>query len=238
MYHCPVCGSKEIRLIEKDKKTYRCLRCDEIFSEERNKFVPAETVPNKKIKSPAEVYRENIDAIFRIEYNDEAPHAGTGFYISEDGYALTNAHVVSKNRVICEGGIASENNSSEKKEFKVERIDYENDLALIKVDVRHKVKCVRFSPEKPNIGEDVYAIGNSKGLGLAIVNGIVGDTNRVVAGINVFLFNALVTNGCSGGPVFNSGGMLCGVVFGGVPEAAGMNFAITLTTIKKFLGRN
>ena len=66
---------------------------------------------------------------------------------------------------------------------------------------------------------------------------MVGDINRKFKSTTAFLFNALVTHGCSGGPVFNDKGEVCGVTVGGANIAAGMNFALPVTIVLDFIKR-
>ena len=68
-----------------------------------------------------------------------------------------------------------------------------------------------------------------------MLDGIVGDANRPFRSTKAFLFNALVTHGCSGGPVFNDRAEICGITVGGVENSAGMNYAIPISTIKSFI---
>lgn len=70
-----------------------------------------------------------------------------------------------------------------------------------------------------------------------MADGIIGDTDREYKGRKAFLFTALVTNGCSGGPIFNNEGKVCGVTVSNIETTAGMNLAITLDTLKEAIGK-
>ena len=109
------------------------------------------------------------------------------------------------------------------------------DLALLKTEPDATIKPVEFCYDDAFPGEDVYVIGNSKGEGLCILEGIVSDVHRSVGGKDYIMITAPVTRGNSGGPVFNSEGKLIGVVKGGHSDVNSMNFVIPIKTIIEFL---
>ena len=109
------------------------------------------------------------------------------------------------------------------------------DLALLKTEPDAANKPVEFCYDDAFPGEDVYVIGNSKGEGLCILEGIVSDVHRSVGGKDYIMISAPVTRGNSGGPVFNSEGKLIGVVKGGHSDVNSMNFVIPIKTIIEFL---
>ena len=240
---CPICGSKEIVCLDKSAKKYRCRSCDETFVlEEKPKVVEKiiEKTPDKSELSAAEIYKTVIGSICEItsEFEDESSQ-GTGFYISANGYMITNCHVVIDRKPngkyeLCDDVYSCKSKSVDYDELEVVYIDPKNDLALLKGDVR-SVKPLKLADKLPEIGETVVAIGNSKGEGLALVNGIVSDTNRDFQGHPAFLFNALVSHGCSGGPIFNGKGEVCGVTVGGRDDAEGMKYGIPVETLHKFI---
>ena len=249
---CPVCGSQNIKAVDRTAKKYKCLSCDEIFTLEEKpvvKEVVREVIkevvkeqPSDNFYSAKQVYDENIESIVEVNCAfDSVYSSGTGFYISDKGYIITNTHVVinyvGKKPVLCENVSVCKSRSTDYIEAEVLYLDPKNDLAILKTDTDKPVKAVKIAENDISIGEKLFTIGNSKGEGLMIVDGIVGDLNRSFKGTPVFIFNALVTHGCSGGAVFNDKGEVCGVTVGGAKEAAGMNYAINLHTLKDFITR-
>ncbi len=244
---CPICGSSAIEPIDRFLKQYRCNSCDEVFE-----FVdkpPVEKIIEKVIVekpvkkdgfTPAEIYKNTIGSIFELKCTqDDVESNGTGFYISKDGYIITNCHVVvirnsNKKLALCKEICSCSDSSTDYEKLSVVYIDPKNDLALLKENTTSATP-LKLATKLPEIGETVVAIGNSIGQGLNIVNGIIGDTNRDFQGHPAFLFNALVAHGCSGGPVFNDKGEVCGVTVGAREEAEGMKYAIPLDTLKKFI---
>jgi hypothetical protein len=110
------------------------------------------------------------------------------------------------------------------------------DLALLQTEPDGSMKPVTFCEDEAFPGESVYAIGNSKGEGLCIVEGIVSDVNRRVGGYDAIMISAPVTTGNSGGPVFDAEGRLLGIVQSGRTDVSAMNYVIPTKTILAFLG--
>ncbi|MCH5159031.1 MAG: trypsin-like peptidase domain-containing protein [Clostridiales bacterium] len=240
---CPICGSKEIVCLDKSAKKYRCCSCDDTFVlEEKPKVAERiiENKDNKNVLTAAEIYKTVIGSICEItsEFNNGSSQ-GTGFYISDNGYLITNCHVVIDRKAngkyeLCDELYSCKSKSVDYDELEVVYIDPKNDLALLKGNTK-SVKPLKLADRLPEIGETVVAIGNSKGEGLALVNGVVSDVNRDFQGHPAFLFNALVAHGCSGGPIFNAKGEVCGVTVGGRDDAEGMKYGIPIETLRKFI---
>lgn len=247
---CPICGGKEIKLLDNATKKYKCLSCDETFRLEEKPVIKEviHTVVEKQVEkvvsetfSAKDIYNKNIESIMEVTatFGDDESH-GTGFYISSNGYMITNAHVVigvkDGKPVLCESVNVCKSRSTDFYDAEIVYLDAKNDLALLKVSVNGQ-KFISFAKNDVEVGDRIFAIGNSLGDGLNLLDGIVGDVNRKFKSTKAFLFNALVTHGCSGGPVFNDKGEVCGVTVGGANVAAGMNFALPITTVLDFIER-
>ena len=246
---CPVCGSKNIRVVDEKARRYNCLSCDETFTLEEKSVVKEviHTVVEKQVEkvvnenySAKDIYNKNIDSIMEVNASfGEDESSGTGFFVSPNGYMITNAHVVINVKngkpVLCDGVSVCKSRSTDFSEAEIVYLDAKNDLALLKVLENNKYNCVSFAKKDVEVGDKIFAIGNSLGDGLNLLDGLVGDVNRKFKATTAFLFNALVTHGCSGGPVFNDKGEVCGVTVGGANIAAGMNFALPLSTVLAFI---
>ena len=228
------------------------MSCDDVFTIEEKPVVKEviHTVVEKQIEkvvnenySAKDIYNKNIDSIMEVTANfgDEESN-GTGFYVSPDGYLITNAHVLidikDKKPVLCEGVAVCKSRSTDFFDAEIVYLDVKNDLALLKVSDNSEHKAVVFANNDVEVGDKIFAIGNSLGSGLNLLDGMVGDVNRKFKSTNAFLFNALVTHGCSGGPVFNDKGEVCGVTVGGAETAAGMNYAIPVSVLKDFINQS
>ncbi len=158
---------------------------------------------------------------------------GSGFFISADGYAVTNSHVV-------ENGDTAEVRTNDGKTYsaKVVGRDALSDLALIKVDGRKDFSYVKFAAQSPRIGEWVLTVGNPFGLGGTVTAGIVSARDRTIeigAGGDFIQIDAPINNGDSGGPSFNVDGDVIGVnsmIFSPSGGSVGVAFAIPAETVK------
>jgi serine protease Do len=134
---------------------------------------------------------------------------GSGFFISADGYAVTNNHVVdhaeSVQVTMDDGTIYT---------AKVVGTDPKTDLALIKVDGKKDFPFVKFSDQKPRIGDWVVAVGNPFGLGGTVTAGIVSASGRDIGNgpyDDFIQIDAPINKGNSGGPAFDMNGNVIGV---------------------------
>lgn len=236
---CPVCGSKHVVCLNTLTKKYRCDSCDEIFVLEDKPKIAGDFSKEKRL-TPSEIYKTAIESTFELScVFGEDTMGGTGFYISPNGYIITNCHIVigrfGEKFSLCDEIYSCKSKATAYSELELVYVDPENDLALLKEDVKVPVKALKIADKLPEIGENVVAIGNSKGEGLALVNGIVSDVGRKFRGHPAFLFNALVSHGCSGRPVFNENGEVCGVTVGGHEDAEGMKYGIPVEILRKFI---
>jgi serine protease Do len=134
---------------------------------------------------------------------------GSGFFVSGDGYVVTNNHVVDN-----AGSVEIVMDDGRTFSAKVIGTDPKTDLALLKVDEGGDFPHVRLATEKTRIGDWVVAIGNPFGLGGTVTAGIVSAHGRNIGAgpYDDFLqIDAAVNRGNSGGPTFNLKGEVVGV---------------------------
>jgi serine protease Do len=157
---------------------------------------------------------------------------GSGFFISADGYAVTNNHVVEKATTV---EISTDDGKTHT--AKVIGTDPRTDLALIKVDGSN-FPYVKLAETAPRIGDWVLAVGNPFGLGGTVTAGIVSARGRDIGAgpYDDFLqIDAPVNKGNSGGPTFNTEGSVIGVntaIFSPSGGSVGIAFAIPAETVK------
>ncbi len=144
--------------------------------------------------------------------------AGSGVVISEDGYIITNNHVIcgSDGTTIAEKITVRLTDGSEY-EATVVGTDADADIAIIKIDKTGLTPAVMGDSDKLSVGEDVIAVGNPLGeLGGSVTNGIISALDREISvngvEMNLLQTNAAVNPGNSGGGLFNMRGELIGVV--------------------------
>jgi serine protease Do len=157
----------------------------------------------------------------------ESRSLGSGFVISQDGYVLTNAHVV-------EGADEITVKFTDKREFKAKVIgaDKRSDIALIKIDATG-LPAVRFGdPTKLKVGEWVVAIGSPFGFENTVTAGIVSAKGRSLPQENFVPFiqtDVAINPGNSGGPLFNMRGEVIGInsqIYSRSGGFMGISFAI------------
>jgi len=160
---------------------------------------------------------------------------GSGFFISADGYAVTNNHVVDHATTVTvttdDGKIHT---------AKVIGTDARSDLALIKVEGGN-FPFVKFSDHAPRIGEWAVAVGNPFGLGGTVTAGIVSATGRDIGGANDYIqIDAPINRGNSGGPTFDADGNVMGIntaIFSPSGGSVGIGFDIPAATAKNVIAQ-
>ena len=156
---------------------------------------------------------------------------GSGFFISADGYAVTNNHVVEKAESV---QITTDDGKIYK--AKVIGADPRTDLALIKVE-DGPFPYVKLSDKSPRIGDWVLAVGNPFGLGGTVTAGIVSARGRDIGASaydDFIQIDAPVNKGNSGGPTFDTDGNVIGVntaIFSPSGGSVGIAFAIPSDTV-------
>ena len=116
-------------------------------------------------------------------------------------------------------------------------VDLVLDLALLKINRKNLASTKFGSYESLKTGENVVSIGNSKGEGMSITEGLVSDRNRQLAGQNKILISVPINHGNSGGPLFNMKGQVVGVVCSSKKNAVAMNYAIPVDQVVKFISK-
>ena len=162
---------------------------------------------------------------------------GSGFFVSADGYIVTNNHVVQNAKTVT---VTMDDGKT--LDAKVIGTDPKTDLALIKVDEAGDYPFVTLAKEKPRIGDWVVAIGNPYGLGGTVTAGIISAEGRDIGDgpYDRFLqIDAPINNGNSGGPTFNMKGEVVGVntaIFSPSGGSVGIGFAIPASTVDSVVG--
>ena len=157
---------------------------------------------------------------------------GSGFFVSQDGYVVTNNHVV-QNAV----EVQLVTDTGKTLEAKVIGTDPRTDLALLKVTEGGSYPFVQLAKGKSRIGDWVLAVGNPFGLGGTVTAGIVSAQGRDIGSgpYDDFLqIDAAVNRGNSGGPTFNLNGEVVGVntaIFSPSGGNVGIAFAIPAATV-------
>src|SRR5437879_4645903 len=163
---------------------------------------------------------------------------GSGFFISPDGFAVTNNHVV-------DGADKVEVTMDDGKTYTAQVIgtDQRTDLALIKVEGRKDFPFAKLSDSKPRIGDWVLAVGNPFGLGGTVTAGIVSASGRDIGNgpyDDFIQIDAPVNKGNSGGPAFDTSGEVMGVntaIYSPSGGSVGIAFSIPASTVKNVIAQ-
>ncbi len=159
---------------------------------------------------------------------------GSGFFISPDGYIVTNYHVVQNSKSVT---ITMDNGKV--LDAKVVGTDPKTDLALLKVDQPGDYPYVTLAKQTPKIGDWVVCIGNPYGLGGTVTAGIISAKGRNIGDgpYDRFLqIDAPINKGNSGGPAFDEEGQVVGVntaIYSPSGGSVGIGFAIPATTVDR-----
>jgi serine protease Do len=176
-----------------------------------------------------------------ISYNifgqySSASVSGSGIILTEDGYILTNYHVVED---ADQGDYPITVMMYDETSYDAEIVGYDedSDLALLKIDAQGLTPAQLGDSDDLTVGQIVYAVGNPLGeLTYTMTSGIVSATDRTITtdedvAVNMFQIDAAVNSGNSGGPVYNSEGQVIGIVTAKYSSTGveGLGFAIPIS---------
>ncbi|MDG3005242.1 S1C family serine protease [Paludisphaera mucosa] len=169
---------------------------------------------------------------------------GSGFLINDQGYAITNAHVIEGETRIAAifyqntagGGLARRR----VEDAEIVSVNPFFDLALIKLPLPADVKpshVILGNGEDVNTGDSVFAVGNPLGLERSVTQGIISNRSRNLEGQLFLQTDTAINPGNSGGPLFNARGEVIGVTSRGARAdmADNLGFAIPIAYVKDFL---
>ena len=167
---------------------------------------------------------------------------GSGVIINEDGYAITNAHVIQGETNIKATVWFQQPDGSLNRtvidDIEIIAVNSHVDLALIKISHPEDQPFV-FAPlerdESIELGQQVFAIGNPLGLERTLTQGVVSTTQRNFEGLTYVQTDAAINPGNSGGPMFNTKGEVVGITNMGAMMFQGLNFAIPARYVKDFI---
>ena len=211
--------------------------------------ITLETVPRDQLMTAAQVYAENVNSTVGITtsvttnfwgYPSTSAASGSGFIISDDGYILTNYHVVEGFEQITVALYSGEN-------YEAGMVGYDqtNDIAVLKIEAENLPPVVLGDSDAMNVGDDVLAIGNPLGeLTFSLTAGKISARDREVTFSTSVMMDLLQTDcainsGNSGGALFNLYGEVIGVTnakysgsSGGGASIDNIGFAIPINSIR------
>lgn len=179
-------------------------------------------------------------------HTEEITGTGTGIVMTEDGYIITNAHVIYTTDYNAGEAKSASVLFSDKKEYEAKIIAYdvETDLAVLKVDETGFTPATFGNSDELRVGELVIAVGNPLGFELfgSVTSGIVSALNREISinekNMTLIQTDAAINSGNSGGPLLNSCGQVIGINSAkmsssyGSASVEGLGFAIPINDAK------
>lgn len=192
-----------------------------VESNRENTILDISKIETGKLMTPAEVYAVNVNSTVGITtsittnfwgYQSTSAAAGSGFVFSDDGYILTNYHVVENSNSI---SVAMYDGSN----YDAELIGYDegNDVAVLKINAENLIPVVLGNSENINVGDSVVAIGNPLGeLTFSLTSGLISAKDREITmsgGTTMRLMqtDCAINSGNSGGALFNLYGEVIGI---------------------------
>ncbi|MDR1837185.1 MAG: S1C family serine protease [Treponema sp.] len=175
-----------------------------------------------------------VDRGYRIERGMGIPDRvlGSAFFVDASGLLITNYHVIAsevdpKHKGYSRMYIRMGDATSPRVPARVIGWDKALDLALIKTEMETEYVFSLVDRVIPRVGDTVLAIGSPVGLEKTVTSGIVSALGRRFLQIgDVYQIDAAVNHGNSGGPVIDNEGRLVGIVFAGIDQHQGLNFAV------------
>ena len=205
--------------------------------------------------TPKQIYEANAKSVVAISgtvqtvsfggQTRQGTSTGSGFILTDDGYVVTNYHVI-------EGAVSVTVVMDDDQEYEAEVIGYDslNDVAVLKIEAKDLPAVKLGSSDQLNIGDMVVAIGNPLGsLTATLTVGYVSGKDRQVSTdgssgvINMIQTDAAINSGNSGGPLFNMYGEVVGITsakYSGTTSSGasieGISFAIPIDDVMSIIG--
>jgi serine protease Do len=166
---------------------------------------------------------------------------GSGFFINDEGYLITNFHVIEGETEISVEVYHQTDGQLDRETYrsvKIIAINKFHDLALLHIEDKNapKFKSITLgSSDALNVGDGVFAIGSPLGLERTVTQGILSTKTRQLEGELYLQTSTQINPGNSGGPLFNLAGEVVGVTNMKITFGEGLGFAIPVELVKSFL---
>jgi Trypsin-like peptidase domain len=200
-----------------------------IFYKEDSKMKTSSVQDSYSFKSIKKIYPSSLeDNIFKT---------GTGFFISKEGFVVTNYHVIKDASTIYVS-----NESYKRLKAKVEFTDEFNDIAILKIEYSLKNIPYNIVAANKEIGNNVFTLGypyiKSMGKEVKLTNGIINSNSGFENDSRYYQFSAEIQPGNSGGPLFDSEGNIVGLVSAKHNKATNAGYALKSKFIIDFIKLN
>ena len=164
-------------------------------------------------------FRTKAPSVVKVSHKEGF---GTGFFVSEHGLILTNAHVVADHKVVT----VTLRNGTEVKGKVIEKGRDNLDVALVKIDMKNTPILKISGFNEMRVGSWTASIGHGEGAIWSFNTGMVSNIYRAGERSTLFQTQIPLNPGSSGGPIFDRHGRVIGIVVAGIVEANNLNFGI------------
>lgn len=196
-----------------------------------NNYASPTVVTTNGNMSGAEIFQRYGNAVFTIKVpskDGKMYSQGSGFFINDQGIAVTNYHVLEEGE-LKDALIAIPGSNTAYSINEIVKANKENDFVVFSVNCTNN-NFIPISNRKPNIGDKVYAIGSPKGFTNTFSSGEISQWR----GSNVMQTTVMIDHGSSGGALINEAGEVVGITSGtfDAESVANLNYAMSIDVIK------
>lgn len=187
--------------------------------------------------SAEDIYSSCSNSVFYLviyDKNGNVKASGSGFFLDANGMAVTNYHVI-------KDAYSASIETADGTDYDVKSVlgyDSVKDLAIIQINGTGFKPVTLGNSETVKGGQKVFAIGSPYGLKNSISEGIISYPNRVLDdGLTYIQISVPVSEGSSGGALFDSQGEVIGITSSGITEAQSLNFAVPINEVKDLVSK-
>ncbi|HEY6035217.1 MAG TPA: S1C family serine protease [Kofleriaceae bacterium] len=172
--------------------------------------------------SAREIVDASSPAIVRVEAGED--RVGTGFILDRSGLIATNLHVIEGESTI---KVKLYKDQGEYPVVSIAGVDRGHDLALMRINPHGKLPVVHLGDSNVvSAGDRIYAIGNPLGMDYSVSDGLISQVRQLSAELTILQISAPISQGSSGGPLFNQFGEVIGVTTMIVTQGQNINLAV------------
>jgi hypothetical protein len=182
--------------------------------------------------SPREIIDSSSPAIVRIEAGEAK--VGTGFILDENGLIATNLHVIEGESNV---RVKLYKDQTDYPAASVAAVDKNHDLVLIRIKARKPLPKVKLGDSSTvSAGDRVYAIGNPLGVfDYSITDGLISQVRPLSDDLTILQISAAISQGSSGGPLFNQFGEVIGVTTAIITQGQAINLAVPANYLRPLM---
>jgi serine protease Do len=183
-------------------------------------------------RSPREIIDASSPAIVRIEAGEAK--VGTGFILDSTGLIATNLHVIEGESKV---RVRLYKDSTDYPATVVAAVDKGHDLALIRIQPKKPLPTLRLgNSDIMAAGDKIYAIGNPLGVfDYSITDGLISQVRPLSADLTILQISAAISQGSSGGPLFNQNGEVIGVTTAIITQGQAINLAVPANYLRPLM---